>query len=257
VLAYVQDRGPTHPNTLADRFGREREMNGWGGMSKATTRALQILLHHGRLRVVRRDAGTRVYDVAAKPTTAWEGKERVEQLMLRLTTILAPVSTQSLLATMAPIIRSVLGPGARTTTLATLLQSGALTAVEVDGVRYVTPAALQLSSRTQQAVRFLAPFDPLVWDRRRFEHLWGWPYRFEAYTPLSRRRLGYYAMPLLWRDAVIGWVNCSRRNGKLDVQPGFVVSRPTEAGFDRAFDAEVARMERFLATESGTTEDVV
>jgi len=45
---------------------------------------------------------------------------------------------------------------------------------------------------------FLAPFDPVVWDRLRFEHLWGWPYRFEAYyTPSAKRVRGYYAMPLL------------------------------------------------------------
>lgn len=52
-----------------------------------------------------------------------------------------------------------------------------------------------------ERVRLLAPFDPLVWDRRRFELLWGWPYRFEAYTPPAKRKLGYYALPLLWRDA--------------------------------------------------------
>jgi len=51
-------------------------------------------------------------------------------------------------------------------------------------------------------VRFLAPFDPVVWDRRRFAQLWSWEYRFEAYTPARKRVLGYYAMPLLWRDRV-------------------------------------------------------
>ena len=56
-------------------------------------------------------------------------------------------------------------------------------------------------------MRLLAPFDPVVWDRRRFELLWGWTYRFEAYTPAPKRTLGYYALPLLWRDAVVGWAN--------------------------------------------------
>ena len=51
-------------------------------------------------------------------------------------------------------------------------------------------------------VRLLAPFDPVVWDRRRFELFWGWAYRFEAYTPVAKRKLGYYALPLLWRDRV-------------------------------------------------------
>src|SRR6187402_1521286 len=63
-------------------------------------------------------------------------------------------------------------------------------------------------------VYLLAPFDPVVWDRRRFEQLWGWAYRFEAYTPVGKRKLGYYALPLLWRDRVIGWGNLSMQNGK-------------------------------------------
>ena len=54
-----------------------------------------------------------------------------------------------------------------------------------------------------------APFDPVVWDRRRFELLWNWAYRFEAYTPVPKRRWGYYALPLLWREGVIGWARAS------------------------------------------------
>ena len=64
-----------------------------------------------------------------------------------------------------------------------------------------------------QAVRLLAPFDPIVWERRRFEHLWGWDYRFEAYTRPEQRRFGYYAMPLLWGYDVIGWANISLADG--------------------------------------------
>ncbi len=106
-------------------------------------------------------------------------------------------------------------------------------------------------------VRFLAPFDPVVWDRRRFEQLWGWAYRFEAYTPAARRRFGHYAMPLLWGEDVIGWVNrVGRRGGRLDVAAGFVAGRPpAEAAFRAAFGAEVARLERFLGTpEAGMVE---
>jgi hypothetical protein len=68
----------------------------------------------------------------------------------------------------------------------------------------------------------LAPFDPIVWDRRRFELLWGWAYRFEAYTPIVKRKLGYYALPLLFRDQVTGWANVSvreRKDTKIALQP--------------------------------------
>jgi uncharacterized protein YcaQ len=100
--------------------------------------------------------------------------------------------------------------------------------------------------RSDRQVRFLAPFDPIVWGRRRFEHLWGWPYRFEAYTPASKRQLGYYAMPLLWGDDVIGWVTCALRDGRLDVNTGFAKPRPRGRDFATGFDREMARMESFL-----------
>ena len=82
--------------------------------------------------------------------------------------------------------------------VAAALRSGVLEREEVDGESYLRPAQEGgMAQPAPQDVRLLAPFDPLIWDRRRFEHLWGWPYRFEAYTPPLRRQFGYYAMPLL------------------------------------------------------------
>src|SRR6202012_6278919 len=100
---------------------------------------------------------------------------------------------------------------------------------EVDGETYLWPASEgdRWDDAVPRDVRFLAPFDPLVWDRRRFEHLWGWPYRFEAYTPPPKRKLGYYAMPLLWREDVIRWGNISNRQGALRVEPGFSNKEPS------------------------------
>jgi len=99
-------------------------------------------------------------------------------------------------------------------------------------------------------VRLLAPFDPLVHDRARFEMLWGWGYRFEAYTPAAKRKLGYYAMPLLWRDHVIGWGNLSVKNGELLPELGYVESRPPrDRAFTRELKAELDRMRSFLGLE--------
>jgi uncharacterized protein YcaQ len=96
-------------------------------------------------------------------------------------------------------------------------------------------------------VRLLAPFDPVVWDRRRFEALWGWAYRFEAYTPAKQRKLGYYALPLLWKDRVIGWGNVALTNGKLDVDIGYVAARrPREREYAASLEAELASMHHFL-----------
>ena len=92
----------------------------------------------------------------------------------------------------------------------------------------------------------MAPFDPLVWDRARFEHLWGWNYRFEAYTPPAKRKLGYYALPILWRDNVVGWLNIKVIKGALEVEPGFAKSGADNADFKREFSMEVDRFHDFL-----------
>ena len=101
-------------------------------------------------------------------------------------------------------------------------------------------------------VRLLAPFDPVVWDRRRFELLWNWAYRFEAYTPEPKRKLGYYALPLLWRDQVIGWGNLAVQDGRLVPELGYVAGRaPHEPAFAPALADELARMTAFLGLPPG------
>jgi uncharacterized protein YcaQ len=93
----------------------------------------------------------------------------------------------------------------------------------------------------------LTPFDPIVWDRRRFEIFWNWAYRFEAYTPAPKRTLGYYALPLLWRDRVIGWGNVTAADGGLHCSFGYVSGcAPRDAAFRAGLEAELSRMRAFL-----------
>jgi len=100
-------------------------------------------------------------------------------------------------------------------------------------------------------VRLLAPFDPIVWDRRRFELCWGWQYRFEAYTPPSQRRFGYYALPVLWRDRVIGWGNVSLREGVLKSNFGYAKgSAPRDRVYARELNAELDRFRSFMGINS-------
>jgi uncharacterized protein YcaQ len=120
----------------------------------------------------------------------------------------------------------------------------------VDGVDWYWPAAEnpRTAKLPQDAsVRLLAPFDPIVWDRRRFELFWGWRYRFEAYVPAAKRKLGYYALPILWRDEIPGWCNVAVAAGGLVAEAGFVAGGPPpEPEFARGFEAELARMREFL-----------
>jgi uncharacterized protein YcaQ len=121
----------------------------------------------------------------------------------------------------------------------------------VEGHTWYWPAGEDPRSRRHRVgdeVRLLAPFDPVVWDRRRFEVFWGWAYRLEAYTPAPKRVRGYYALPLMWGDAVIGWGNLSVSNGRLVPLFGYVSGRaPKARAFRQALDAELERIETFLS----------
>lgn len=247
VLAFVREHGETHPRTLVTAFGRTRVINAWGGQSAATTRALEELHRYGLVRVTRRENGVRLYG-PAPPVEPLDLPRRARAVALLIARILAPVPESTLRAALPEHLAR--GSG-RAALVKTLLSSGELVATEVDGVRYVWPADLSpVDGEPEGRVRLLAPFDPVVWDRRRFEHLWGWAYRFEAYTPATKRRLGYYALPLLWRDQVIGWANCLQGPDGVDVQTGFVDGVPRQRRFTSALDAEIARLTTFLTPRS-------
>ncbi len=238
VLEFAGSRQFIHPRDLEEVFGRKLTVNAWGGQSKASTHALQVLHHAGLLRIAGREKGIRVYAPVAHDHEPLDLPERMRRLALLIASILGPVSVNGL--------RTAIGytglKGVRPI-VPKLIESGELASAPVDGVLYVWPRQERpIRKRANDTVRFLAPFDPLVWDRHRFEHFWGWQYRFEAYVPAAKRQLGYYAMPVLWRDDVVGWVNVSKQG---TVTHGFK-KKPDEAEFRVEFDREVERFRSFL-----------
>ena len=252
VLEIVSKHKQVHPRELEAYLGREREVNAWGGYSKTTTRILERLHYRGLLRVARRESGIRLYETTRRQQhEALEPGERLRKLVLLIARILAPLSDRSLRATLRHLGHAAPGLEGRLSAVTTLIGTGDLAAAAFKGVRYVWPAGRVIRRKAPDTVRFLAPFDPLVWDRQRFEHLWGWAYRFEAYTPPAKRKLGYYAMPLLWRDDVIGWVNIANSKGNLSVQSGFAKPKPTEPAFPMAFEEEVEKFRCFLDSNRG------
>jgi uncharacterized protein YcaQ len=120
----------------------------------------------------------------------------------------------------------------------------------VEGIDWYWPADERPNSRRwrlDDEVRLLTPFDPVVWDRRRFEHFWRWEYRFEAYTPPAKRKLGYYALPLLWQGEIIGWGNVGVTQRSMQHEVGYVAGRPPrEPAFGARLEAELERMRKFL-----------
>lgn len=246
VLDVVREFGPTHPSTLERHCGSERVVNAWGGYSKATKKSLEQLHYRGALRIARREKGVRVYEVAPNLVQSIPPDERCRRLAMVIANILSPAPLRTLQETVNRLRWSSPDIGSTKDALQHLFRTGELERVEIDGITYAFTTPQTKNKEVSDVVRILTPFDPIVWDRRRFEHLFGWVYRFEAYTPPPKRIRGYYAMPLLWRDRVIGWCNASFASKALDVEFGYVSKRPRESSFRNALDVEVGQLEEFL-----------
>ena len=254
LLDFVRAHGAVHPRDVDAHFAHGTVTNYWGGSSNATTHLMDAMHYRGLLRVVRRDAGIRIYavrDQASGPRDAATRTAHLDALVDIVVGKYAPLPAASLSYVVRRLRYAVpqwRGDLDRTLQRATRRLGHA----RVDGVDWYWPAAEDpAAATTDDQVRLLAPFDPVVWDRRRFEMLWGWAYRFEAYTPVPKRKLGYYALPLLWRDRVIGWSTITMKDGTLRPELGYVASRPPrERAFRRALDEEIGRLRSFLGLSS-------
>lgn len=248
VLAEVARLGQAHPADVDAALDHGSVRNWFGGNSRLSTELLDGLHYRGRLDVVRRDSGTRCYALAAPWTAVADPQAAMDALADALVQKYAPLPAAGL----TQLIRmlSAAAPQWRERRRLTLERAKQrLARARVAGVDWYWPADEDPRQgwRIPSKVRLLAPFDPVVWDRHRFELLWGWAYRFEAYTPAAKRVRGHYALPLLWRDRVIGWANAAVRAGSLTVDCGFVAGQaPREPAFATAFDEELQRLADFL-----------
>ncbi|HEX3249350.1 MAG TPA: crosslink repair DNA glycosylase YcaQ family protein [Pyrinomonadaceae bacterium] len=250
LLDFVRERGPVHPREVDEHFAHGRVTNYWGGSSNATTHLLDAMHYTGLLRIVRREKGIRIYAAykhAPVRHGAAERRARIDALVDAIVRIYAPLPGPSLNFYLRRLQYAV--PQWKKELPATLQRAKQrLSNARVDNVDWYLPVDEKATGwSAQEIVRLLAPFDPLVHDRARFELLWGWVYRFEAYTPAPKRKLGYYAMPLLWRDRVIGWANLSVKNGELVYDLGYVDSMPPrDLAFKRELESELDRFRDFL-----------
>ncbi len=253
IVEFVNERGTVHPREVNDHFSDGKVVNYWGGSSSATTHLMDQMHYHGMLRVVRRDKGIRIYkarvnDNASGRLSKKEIQNKIDQLVDILVRIYAPLAANSL-SYYVRRLRYAVPQWKNELPNALKRAKNRLSHAKVDNIDWYWPSAINpIDFESDNQVRLLAPFDPVVHDRSRFEIFWGWVYRFEAYTPANKRKLGYYALPLLWKDDVIGWANLSIRNGALDVEWGFANQdiKPRSRAFKRELDLEIDRVKTFL-----------
>jgi uncharacterized protein YcaQ len=246
ALEMIERYGPMHPKELEAHLGGGRVRNYWGGFSRTAKLAMESLHGRGALRVARRDKGIRIYETAEGFEQPLSKEERFKEIVVATLKAMGAMTRKFLLSELSHFENLVENVGARRRCLQELIDAGRIRVDLVDSVEYVSLDGENGGRRKLDGVRILAPFDPIVRDRSRFEHLWNWTYRFEAYTPKAKRKLGYYAMPVLWREHIVGWANAAVENGRLTVKFGYSTERPDEREYRDAAELEVVRLAKFL-----------
>jgi uncharacterized protein YcaQ len=259
VLERVRQDGPLKASELAEpRPHRPGTMWNW----HAGKVALEWLFFTGELTARSRTTGfERVYDltervipaeVLAVPTP--EPAEAFRELVRTASRALGVATEKDL----RDYFR--LKPEPARQAIAELADAGELLPVEVDG--WGAPAWLHPEARRPRWIRaraLLSPFDSLVWERPRVERVFDFRYRIEIYTPADKRVHGYYVLPFLLGDRLVGRVDlkADRKAGVLRVQSAFAeedVDRglvATELAGELALMAEWMQLEALEVTDRG------
>jgi uncharacterized protein YcaQ len=250
VLAFVRERGHTHAKAVQAHFDHGR-IKRWGGDLNVSTHLLEGLHYRGLLRVARREAGTRVYQAIEHPPQDDSPEARLARagrLLDLVMQLYAPLPAASL-GYLCGLLRSGVPHLAAETREVQEHAKSRYAHAQVDGLQWFWPQGenpVAARHPVENRLRFLAPFDPVVWDRRRFQAFWGWEYKLEAYLPAHQRRMGHYALPMLWGEQMLGWANLKVVDGRLQHELGFAGPRPRSRAFRLALDEALQHMEEFL-----------
>ena len=223
VLARLEREGPLPARAFTDA----PRIRGWwdtaGPKTKATSHALTLLLGTGEVMVARRDGVERYFDLPQRV---------VPPEVLRNAVDIAPQDANN--ALLAKYMRALrvfdLSDGTfgwrripakqRRAIVTRFINAGSVVPLQIDGTRrlYFLLAedvdrlrrhgdVAREESNTDRPVRFLPPLDNLLWRRERLTDVFGFTYRWEVYVPAAKRKYGYYTMPILAGDRLIGRMN--------------------------------------------------
>jgi hypothetical protein len=223
VLAEVADRGPLAASQLSEP---RRQSGEWWDRRSIGRRALEVLFSDGVLAAWRSSTFERIYDLVERvipPAVLNLPTPRVADAELQLVVLAARCLGVATITDLADYFW--LRPVAARARVAELVEGGQLEEVQVEG--WGKPAYVVAGSHPRRPRRrhgtLLSPFDSLIWTRERTERLFGFRYRIEIYVPAPRRTYGYYVMPLLLGDELVGRfdLKSDRKGGALMVHGAF------------------------------------
>jgi uncharacterized protein YcaQ len=225
LLDHVRERGPVKASDFASR---RPARSGWWGWKKEKA-WLEAWLALGELMVARRERFQRVYDLTSRVHPAAGATPR--PAAPEVARAFVERSVRALGVTQARWIHDYFRtrPRLDEAGLRSFLDEGTLVEVAVRGWAapgFVHRDHLPLAERAAAGglrathTALLSPFDPVVWDRERVLAMFGFDYRLECYVPASRRRYGYFVLPILRRGALVGRLDAKahRAQGRFEVK---------------------------------------
>jgi uncharacterized protein len=253
VLAEIRARGPLGSRHF-DGAARKGEMWGW----KPAKRMLELLWNHGELVVAGRQGFQRLYDVPERvlPREILDAPTPPEPQRLR-ELVERAVRGRGVLTERGVVEHWRLKGGAARVRGAvdSLVSEGVIRRLAVDdgGAPVLVPGDADLDGRAPSSAILLSPFDNLLWDRPFARRILGFDHLIEVYKPAPQRRYGYYVLPLLRGDRIVGRADLKseRASGELVVnafhrEDGVRASAALDDAFDRALD----RLRRVIGLES-------
>ncbi|TME31137.1 MAG: winged helix-turn-helix domain-containing protein [Chloroflexi bacterium] len=213
ILAEIERRGPLSTAAFRDH---NHAVDWWWAPTSAARAVMEALFVTGRLGIARRDGSRRYFDLIERLVPDRLLRKRVSQDDAMRHRLLSRYRAVGLLANVGAAAEIILGTGKtpeRTRWTAELVDGGTLIPAAIEGIkgtRYLlaeeqsilADASAQL--RGKPKVTLMAPLEPLVWDRRLLRDLFGFDYTWEIYVPEAKRRHGYYVLPLLFGDRLVG-----------------------------------------------------
>ena len=204
VLDRLREEGPLPTRALEDRSAIGWRTGGWNDDGPNTGMMLEVLWAKGEVMIAGRDGQARLWDLAERRlppdgTGLRPGEEarRLLEVQLRALGI-------ARLRRFGWTFEGARPPGWERA-LARLERDGRAVHVRVDGIRgdwWAHAEVLDRAFRPRTAL--LSPFDRLIHDRARSEELFGFRFRLEIYVPKAKREYGYFVMPILHGDRVVG-----------------------------------------------------
>lgn len=218
MMAHVKDIIINEgPKKTSDFKHKKNPNSGWWDW-KPEKVALEQLYMEGELMVQKRQGFQKVYDLAENilPTGITTSVPTIEEYCKYL--IKRYLFTQGMgTAENIAYLRKGLKPKVHVCLLQ-MFDEGELDKVYVNKQEYfVLPERLiLLNTRLQRKVHILSPFDNLVIQRKRLKELFDYDYQIECYVPASKRRFGYFCLPILYGSELVGRIDCkAHRNERV------------------------------------------